>query len=138
MEPIHNSLARNVGATRSGKVQKNSRQSTKLRNVKIMQLTEFLDQCYSTYKVFKSPEDAKNNLKAFMLVLEDVDMEDISYAFRSWLKTQPEMPVPVNIRGPAIENAKSRNQPRRVFIGVPLPVHYFSMDFYKARHDSPL
>jgi len=122
MEQIQaNSLAQNVDATLSGKVQKNSRQNTKLRNVKIMQLGESLDQCYSTYKVFKSPEDAKNNLKAFMMVLEDVALEDISYAFRAWLKTQPEMPVPSNIRGPALENARSRNQPKYTPVQLSTP-----------------
>lgn len=45
----------------------------------------------------KSPESLSNMLLAFSAVLEDCSTEEITAAFRQWMKTQTVMPTPADI-----------------------------------------
>lgn len=58
----------------------------------------------------KQPEQAKNILLGFEMVLEGRDIGDITKAFEKWMREEPNFPAPANILGKVQEIEKVRRE----------------------------
>ncbi len=62
---------------------------------------------YQSFNVFniygREPESLESILLGFTIALEDIPLDYITRAFKDWLKTNTDMPLPANIRKDAME-----------------------------------
>jgi len=72
-------------------------------------LRHLISQSFDTFNIYgKQPEALSSILSAFTVALEDIQTEDITHAFKVWLKRSSVMPTPSDIREIAVENARHR------------------------------
>jgi hypothetical protein len=81
-----------------------------------------LRQSYDNLQKFgKEPEDLRNVLNGFTVVLKDLPIEFVTDAFQEWLRSRREFPSPSDIRSLAIEArniAKSRVNSAARYTGI--------------------
>lgn len=74
-------------------------------------MRSLIRQSFDIFNVYgKDPEAAKNILHGFSMVLEDHTDNDISFAFKEWLKEKSTMPTPSDICSICNARAKERKE----------------------------
>ena len=81
-------------------------------------LAVMLQQCFQTLRIYgKEPESLESVIAMFRLVLADYPVENITEAFRVWLKRSNEMPTPADIAS-IIERGGKPPLERAVYVAI--------------------
>ena len=80
-----------------------------LKREKAVLLKELLEQSFDVFHVYSRPPEAiPNMVKAMLMVTEDATPEEISQAFRRWMRERSILPTPSDIRTNIEEDRASR------------------------------
>ena len=68
------------------------------------QVRALVYQSFNVFNIYgREPESLESILLGFTIALEDIPLDYITRAFKDWLKTNTDMPLPANIRKDAME-----------------------------------
>lgn len=96
MQPLANNLPMQNQPVTS--VYKPSRPKHSQSSAWISLLTELVTQCVEIFPQYGADDSSlPTRIKAFSLALEDYREDEISYAFRHWLRESSKMPTPAEI-----------------------------------------